>query len=130
MRIKVNYALVIIFILALFLRVVKLDFYPASLSWDEVAIGYNAFTISQKGIDEYGTSYPLLFRSFEDFKLPGYIYTDSIFIKLLGFSDFTTRLPSAVFGSLLVIVVYFLFRQKLIQKIMLNVNSTILQSIP
>ncbi|MBI4097771.1 MAG: glycosyltransferase family 39 protein [Candidatus Levybacteria bacterium] len=117
MRIKINKTLVLIFILALFLRFIKLDSFPVSLSWDEVAIGYNAYSIAQKGVDEYGTAYPLLFRSFDDYKLPGYIYTDAIFIKLFGFSDTIVRLPSALFGALLTLIVYFLFKKLFGQKV-------------
>ncbi len=117
MRNKINYLLVVIFLLGLFLRVVVLDTYPAALSWDEVAIGYNAFSIAQKGIDEYQAPYPSLFRSFDDYKLPGYVYTDSVFIKLFGFSDFVVRLPSAIFGALLIIVIFFLFKKLFNEKI-------------
>lgn len=111
MKLKINYLLILIFFLGILLRFIKLDSFPVSFSWDEVAIGYNAFTIAEKGIDEYGNKYPLLFKSFEDFKLPGYIYTDALFIKALGFSDFTVRLPSALSGAFLIIAVYFLFKK-------------------
>ena len=117
MRSRINYVLVIIFLLGLFLRTVKLDTYPAAFSWDEVAIGYNAFSIAQKGIDEYQVSHPLLFRSFDDYKLPGYIYLTSVFIKLFGFSDFVVRLPSAFFGALSIIIIYFLFKKLFNEKV-------------
>lgn len=101
----------IIIILAAILRLYKLGDYPVSLSWDEVAIGYNAFSISKTGKDEYGTKLPLLFKSFNDYKLPGYIYLDAIFVKFLGLSEFSTRLPSALFGFLTVPAIYFLTKK-------------------
>ena len=103
--------LVFIVALAFVLRIYKLADYPVSLSWDEVAIGYNAFSIAQTGADEYGHRWPLLFQSFNDYKLPGYIYLDALFIKFLGLSEFSTRLPSALFGTLAVIIIYFLVKE-------------------
>ena len=88
------------------MRLYKLSSYPVSLSWDEVAIGYNAYSIAQTGKDEYGKKFPLLFKSFNDFKLPGYIYTDSIFVKFLGLSEFSVRLPSALFGTIAVALIF------------------------
>jgi hypothetical protein len=116
-RIKENVLLLLILLVGLFLRLYSLSNYPVSMSWDEVAIGYNAFSIAEKGIDEYGNKYPILFRSFDDFKLPGYIYTTSVLIKAIGFSDFAVRLPSAIFGSFLILVIYFLFKELFNKKV-------------
>ena len=103
--------LLVILLVAVFLRFYKLDAYPVSLSWDEAAIGYNAYSIAQTAKDEYGQKLPVLFKSFNDYKLPGYIYIDSIFIKLLGLSEFSTRLPSALFGILAVLLIYALTKK-------------------
>ncbi|MDP2633025.1 MAG: glycosyltransferase family 39 protein [Candidatus Curtissbacteria bacterium] len=103
--------LFIIFLLGGFLRLYKLESYPPSIYWDEAAIGYNAYSIAQTGRDEYGVSHPILFKSFNDFKLPGYIYTDTIFVKLFGLSPTTTRLPSALFGALAPIAVFLIARK-------------------
>ena len=109
-----NKILLAILILASILRLYKLDKYPVSLSWDEVAIGYNAYSIAQTGKDEYGQKFPLLSKSFNDYKLPGYIYLDSIFIKLFGLSIFTVRLPSAISGILAVYLIYILTKKILV----------------
>ena len=100
-----------IVLLAAILRLYKLNSYPVSLSWDEAAIGYNAYSISQTGADEYAIKWPILFKSFNDYKLPGYIYLDSIFIKFLGLSEFSVRLPSALLGTLAIILMYFLTKR-------------------
>lgn len=102
---------VAVFILAALLRLYKLGDYPISIYWDEAAIGYNAYAIAQTGADEYGRKWPLAFESFNDFKLPGYIYLDSVFVKLFGLSEFSVRLPSALAGILAVILVYLLTKR-------------------
>lgn len=116
---KINIKLLLIFLLALFLRVYKLESFPPSLNWDEVSIGYNAFSISQTGKDEYGKSFPILFKSFNDYKLPGYIYTDSVFIRFLGLNEFAVRLPSALFGAV-AIPILFLITQRLLEYLVIG----------
>lgn len=100
--------LLIIVILALILRIYGLDKVPPSLSWDEVANGYNAYTIANYGRDEYGRFFPAYFRSFADDKHPVHIYATSPFVKLFGLSEFSTRLPSAFFGTLSVLLIFYL----------------------
>lgn len=109
--------IILIILLAAFLRFYKLGSYPVSLSWDEVAIGYNAFSIARTASDEYGKKWPILFKSFNDFKLPGYIYLDSLFIKTFGLSEFTVRLPSALMGILAVLTLYILTQKLLGDKV-------------
>jgi len=100
--------LIIILSLALFLRLYKLDVVPPSLSWDEAANGYNAYTIANFGKDEWGVDFPLYFHSFGDDKNPVHIYITALFVKVLGSSDFTTRLPEAIFGVLCVATIFLL----------------------
>jgi 4-amino-4-deoxy-L-arabinose transferase-like glycosyltransferase len=83
---------------------------PSSLNWDEVAAGYNAFTIANWGEDEYGNKFPLVFRSFGDDKHPVHIYITAFFVKIFGLNEFTTRFPSALFGTLTVVAIYFLIK--------------------
>lgn len=101
----------VIILVAFLLRFWNLSTIPVSLSHDEVAIGYNAWSILQTGKDEYGTSYPVLFRSFEDYKLPGYIYSTVISEKLFGLTPFGVRFPSALFGVLTVAALYLLVKE-------------------
>ncbi|EKE13182.1 MAG: Glycosyl transferase family 39 [uncultured bacterium] len=94
--------------LGAFLRIYKLDSVPPSLNWDEVAAGYNAYTIANWGADEYGIKMPLVFKSFGDDKHPVHIYITAVFIKIFGLSEFITRLPSAIIGIVAVAAIYFL----------------------
>lgn len=108
MRRQQVYLLIFILILSFALRVYKLDQVPPSLNWDEVDAGYNAYTIANWGRDEWGKFLPLVFTSFRDDKHPVHIYLTAPIVKLFGLSDFTTRLPGALVGTLSVIVFFFL----------------------
>lgn len=113
MRVRVRkYYLIIaafcIFSLGIFLRFYQLGYVPKGLYPDETAIGYNAYSILYTGKDEYGKFLPLYFRSFDDYKLPVYIYATSLAIKIFGVSPLSVRLPSAILGSITIIAVYFL----------------------
>jgi 4-amino-4-deoxy-L-arabinose transferase-like glycosyltransferase len=95
-------------LLAFFLRFYKLGQVPMGLYQDETAIGYNAFSIMQTGMDEYGEKMPVYFKSFGDYKLPVYIYASIIPIRLFGLNEYSVRFISAFFGFLTVLVAYFL----------------------
>ncbi len=106
--------LIIIIGIAFVLRFYHLGINPPSLYWDEVALGYNAYSISETARDEEGAFMPIqYFRSFGDFKPPVYIYSEVPMIKLFGLNEWTTRFPSAFFGSLSVIVAYLITLQLL-----------------
>lgn len=104
----VKVILVLIILIAAALRLYKLDQIPPSISWDEAAVGYNAYTIANWGKDEWGRSFPLVFESFEDDKHPVHIYFTAVSVKLLGLSEFSTRLPSAIFGVANVVIIFYL----------------------
>ncbi len=107
--------LFLIVFLAGILRFYQIDKIPVSLYWDEAASSYNSYSIAQTGRDEYGNFMPLLFRSFEDYKMPGNIYLTAISVKLFGLNEFATRFSSAFLGVLTVLITYFL-AYKLIEK--------------
>ncbi len=100
----------LIIILSLVLRVYKIDSVPPSISWDEAAVGYNAWTIANYGRDEYGKFLPLYFRSFGEDKNPVDIYITAIFVKTMGLNELSIRLPSVLFGVLDVLMIFFLAR--------------------
>jgi 4-amino-4-deoxy-L-arabinose transferase-like glycosyltransferase len=105
------FVLFAILILAGVLRFYKLDKVPPSLNWDEIAAGYNAYTIANWGADEYGIKFPLVFKNFGDDKHPVHIYTTAVIVKIFGLSDFSTRSGSARVGVLAVLAVYFLAKE-------------------
>ena len=97
-----------IFLLATILRLWQLGTVPVSPDWDEAAIGYNAYSLLSTGKDEFGKTFPLVFRSFNDYKPPLYIYLTMPSIAIFGLNTWSVRLPSALMGILAVIGTYFL----------------------
>lgn len=100
--------LVLVLILASVLRFWNLAGNPPGLTWDEAALGYNSYSLLQTGRDEYGNFFPLNLKSFGDWKPALYAYLDIPFVATLGINELSVRLPSAIFGSLSVLLVYFL----------------------
>lgn len=103
--------LIIAFLLGSFLRLWQLGQVPPSPDWDEVALGYNAYSILKTGKDEYGTSLPLSLRSYDDYKPPLYMYFTIPSVALFGLNTWSVRLPSALLGISAVIGAYLLTQQ-------------------
>ena len=108
---KIKFILVGIILLAAFLRLWQLGLVPPSPDWDEAALGYNAYSIRETGKDEYGVSFPIILRSFDDYKPPMYMYLNVPSVAIFGLTPFAARLPSAIFGFLTVPVIYFLTKK-------------------
>ncbi len=98
--------LIAVFCLALFIRIYNYQYPP--LLWDEAALGYNAYSLLTTGKDEYGQTFPLIFKSFNDYKPGLYVYLTLPFVKLFGLNELAVRLPSILIGSLIPIGLYFL----------------------
>lgn len=105
-----KYIFLIILGLAIALRIYGLNIFPPSLNWDEISIGYNAYSVFKTGQDEWGNAFPLSFRAYGDYKLPGYIYLDIPFVAILGLNEWGVRLPSALLGVGTVVLIYFLLK--------------------
>ena len=104
-----KYVLIAILLLAAFFRFAQIGSNPPSLTWDEVAWGYNAYSLGIDGKDEFGKHLPLTyFESFGDFKPPVYAYLDVLPVKVFGLTEFAVRFPSALFGTATVLMTYFL----------------------
>lgn len=109
---KLKLLLLLIIVIAGFLRFWQLGQNPPSLSWDEVAWGYNAYSLGIDGRDEFGKFLPVQYlESFGDFKPPVYAYLDILPVKSFGLTEFAVRFPSALLGTLTVLVTYFLVKR-------------------
>lgn len=103
--------LLIISALAFGLRFINIDKSPPGFLWDEASFGYEAFSVLKTGKDEYGESFPLLFKAFGEYKGGFYVYLSVPFIAILGLTETATRLPSIIFGSLIPLLGYFLAKE-------------------
>ena len=108
---KKHLLIIAILLLASVLRLFSLDNFPAGLNADEAAIGYNAWSLIQTGKDEHSVPWPLVFRSFDDYKLPVYFYLALPFVKILGLTVTAVRLPSALLGIASVYLVNLLVKK-------------------
>lgn len=119
---KTRLLFVLIILLALRLRVWRIDLFPVALYGDEQAFAWNAFNILKLGQDEYGSPYPLQFRSFEDYKAPIPVYLLVPFVRIFGLTPFGIRLPIILASVMTVIATYFLVRKFLNKKISLLIT--------
>lgn len=103
--------LVLLILLGAGLRFLWLGQYPSGFFRDEAALGYNAYSVWQTGRDEYGVLLPLVFRSFEVFFLPLYVYMSAPLVGILGLNVLTARLLSSLSGIVLLFLGYFIARE-------------------
>lgn len=106
-----KYIFLVIIFIASILRLYQLGSVPPSPDWDEAALGYNAYSVLKTGRDEYGAWFPLSLRSFDDYKPPLYMYLTIPSVALFGLETWVVRLPSAIFGVLAVIGVFYLTKE-------------------
>lgn len=100
-------ALILIFLLALFLRVYKLAEFPVGFHVDEVKVGWNALSILKTGLDDHGNKFPLYYNSFGDYRPTGIFYFTIPSLAIFGRNEFAVRFPSALFGALTIFPIYF-----------------------
>jgi len=112
---KNYWLLVLAIVIGFSLRIYNLSNLPNGLTWDEAAIGYNAYSILKTGKDEFGTTLPLIFKSFGDYKPGLYIYLTVPTIALFGLNEMAVRLPSVIFGTLAIFGLY-LFVKEIFEK--------------
>lgn len=94
------------------MRLAGITKFPPSLYWEEVALGYDAYSISETGRDHHGHPWPIVaFESFGDWKPALYFYTIVPFIKVLGLTGLAVRLPAALSGVAIMIGVGYLAKE-------------------
>ena len=82
-------------------RLAGLSASPPGLFRDEAAFGYNGWTIAHFGVDQYGTHWPLFFRSFGDYKGPVGVYLEAFLTSFLPLAPWVIRIPNAIAGAAL-----------------------------
>lgn len=89
---KTNLAIILLIVLT---RFFALHISPPSPYWEEVALGYDAYSIAETARDHHGHFLPLTaFESFGDYKPSLYFYVAVPFVKIFGLNVFAVRLPT------------------------------------
>lgn len=101
----------IVLLLAIFFRFYEVSQVPSHPTLDEVSIGYNAYSILETGRDEFGKSFPVLLRAYDDYRPALYVYIVIPFVKILGSSSLAVRYPSILLSLFAVVSVYFIVKE-------------------
>src|SRR3989344_3840789 len=128
MRKKILLALAVILILAFLLRFYKVTEVPPSLNWDEVSIGYNAYSILKTGRDEWNQFLPLHFKSYGEYKLPAQIYASIPGIYIFGLNELGVRVTPILYAVLTVLLV-FLIGKEIFKSSLIGLTSAFLLAI-
>jgi len=114
-----------IFLLALFVRLFRLDEIPYGFHIDEVKAGWNAYSILKTGMDDKGNMFPLYYDSFGDFRPTGLLYLIIPFLMVFGKTIFAVRLPFALIGSLTMFPIVFVLKELNKKNIALGIMASI-----
>jgi len=99
--------LAVIFFIGCFTRFYRLGQIPTGISDDEADKGYDAYALLKTGKDQWGERTPLIsFKGFGDNRSPFYTYSILPFLPVFDLTGQTVRIPSALAGSLTILVVY------------------------
>ena len=103
-----NKILIPLLIASFFLFSYKLDSIPPGIDNDEADRAYDAYSIAMTGKDQWGSTMPLYFKGFGDYRLPIPTYSIVPFVYLFGFVPHVARFPSVLFGILSVVGTFYL----------------------
>lgn len=122
--------LLVILLLGFILRIIFLNISPPGFNADEAALGYNAYSLLKTGKDEWGTSFPLVFKSFSDYKPGLYVYLTVPFVAIFGLNELSVRLPSIILGVFSIVLIYFLSKEIFGKEIVAKVTAFLLSVSP
>jgi 4-amino-4-deoxy-L-arabinose transferase-like glycosyltransferase len=108
-----KFLIVVILLLASFLRLYKISVNPPSLFGDELDLGYQAYSILKTGKDYQGNFMPIHFHSLAEYRTPLYLYSAVPTVALFGISPLGVRLPAVIFGVLCVLAMFLLTKELL-----------------
>lgn len=111
MKNRRTWTAILIFLLAVALRVYRLDTVPPPINQDEAVHAYDARCLLALGTDHYGARWPIFFRAFRDFHPGPFVYLLIPLQAIFGMNVWTTRLPGALIGSVGVWFLYLLIRR-------------------
>ncbi|MGN0374939.1 MAG: ArnT family glycosyltransferase [Butyrivibrio sp.] len=107
--IKEHYIILIALLCLIISRIPCVFFELHGINFDEAAIDYNIFCISEFGTDRYGNVFPLYFANAASGQSALYVYLGVILTKIFGFSTAACRgvkligeIVTFIFGGLLI----------------------------
>ena len=100
MRLPPRARVLAILVVAAILRTAWLDAVPPGFNYDHVYEGYDAYSVLLTGRDSYGVPYPLLFRSWGDYKPAVTVYSVIPFVMATGLGENAVRLAGVTYGVL------------------------------
>lgn len=89
-----------------YLHLYNLQEVPLRLHIDEVATGYDAFCISNYGVDRFLTTFPVYFPNYGQGQSALCIYISALFMRLFGINLVTIRIPAIIFSYVTLIYGY------------------------
>ena len=101
---------VIILIVGFLVRLIAIDKFPTAFNVDEASEGYEAFSILNYGIDRRGNFLPVFLVSWGGGQNALLAYIMIPFIKILGLSELSIRLPMAILGCFTLFLFYLLLK--------------------
>lgn len=113
---KYEFILFVIILIGCLIRVIGLSEFPKGLNPDETSSAYEAWAISNYGIDRNGKEFPVFLISWGSGQNALYTYLLIPFIKIFGLTTFATRLPMAIISCSSIIVIYYLFKEMINKK--------------
>ena len=122
--------LVLILLVAAFLRIWRISEVPVSLFGDELDVGYHALSILKTGKDYSGNSWPLHFQSLAEWRTPLYLYSAVPTVALFGISPLGVRLPAALFGILGIFALFLLVKELTKDELLALISATVLTFSP
>ena len=90
-------AILLLFLIAVFLRVYRLESLPDVLHIDEAGLGYNAWCLAHYGTDRYLNVRPFYPQNFYGGQSPLYTYLLALLIRTVGQNSRRPCKPVAVF---------------------------------
>ncbi|MFA9376731.1 MAG: glycosyltransferase family 39 protein [Lachnotalea sp.] len=92
-------------------RILFLATCPGGVSQDEAFSAYDAFSLSNYGIDCFGYHYPVYNTSWGSGMSALYSWLSIPFIKIFGLNMWTMRLPQAILGIISLLILYLLMKK-------------------
>ena len=115
----------IILVIAIFIRIYRVQQIPHGLNVDEAGMAYDAYCLANYGTDRYLNHLPVYLINFGGGQSVLYAYITSILIRIMGCSIFTIRLPAIILGILAIIASYFMVKDELGEKFALTLMALI-----